>query len=263
MIFRSILTRSYNIAARLLLNKFSPVLYSSKNKKYWNKLKKLYHGQRGFIICNGPSLQIGDLDKLTNEITIASNSVYLAFEQTKWRPTFFTVCDDLVAQKIHKQIHQYIDVVHAPINIGVKFNHCTTYYWKAFKAPRLPPNDKVLFSDNALFGFYGGYSVTYQNIQLAFHLGLKQIYLIGCDHNYKGVGESGAVKQITAETENHFIKGYRQKGEIVNAAPIERMNIAFQHARKFADNNGIQIFNATRGGYLEIFERTSFDKIIS
>ena len=39
------------------------------------------------------------------------------------------------------------------------------------------------------------------------------------------------------------------------------MNDGYACARKFADREGIKIYNATRGGYLEAFERADFDDL--
>ena len=61
-------------------------------------LKNIHKGKRAFILGNGPSLEIEDLDKLKNEITFASNKIYLAFDQTDWRPTYYCVEDLIVAQ---------------------------------------------------------------------------------------------------------------------------------------------------------------------
>lgn len=38
---------------------------------------------------------------------------------------------------------------------------------------------------------------------------------------------------------------------------------AYQKIKKYADKKGIKIYNATRGGYLEIFERVNFDTLFS
>ena len=35
----------------------------------------------------------------------------------------------------------------------------------------------------------------------------------------------------------------------------------FLAARRFGEKHGIEIYNATRGGHLEIFKRVDFDKI--
>ena len=39
------------------------------------------------------------------------------------------------------------------------------------------------------------------------------------------------------------------------------MDIAYDYARKYADSNGIKIYNATRGGCLEAFQRVNFDSL--
>ena len=40
------------------------------------------------------------------------------------------------------------------------------------------------------------------------------------------------------------------------------MNKAFEVAREYCDKNGIEIYNATRGGYLEAFKRIDFDEAL-
>ena len=38
------------------------------------------------------------------------------------------------------------------------------------------------------------------------------------------------------------------------------MNKSYAAARKYADHSGIKIYNATRGGHLEVFERINLMK---
>jgi hypothetical protein len=45
------------------------------------------------------------------------------------------------------------------------------------------------------------------------------------------------------------------------AATINKMSKAYATAKKYADNKEIKIYNATRGGHLEEFERINFDDI--
>ena len=35
----------------------------------------------------------------------------------------------------------------------------------------------------------------------------------------------------------------------------------YRSAKVFAEKHGVKIFNATRGGYLEVFDRVDFDSI--
>ena len=84
-------------------------------RNYYNNLKDIHKGKRGFVIGNGPSLKIEDLDNLNNEITIASNKIYLAFEETKWRPKFYTVADPILWPKIKNKILNYdLRSIHIP-----------------------------------------------------------------------------------------------------------------------------------------------------
>lgn len=52
------------------------VLLNGKTKKsleYLASIKNSYNGERCFVLGNDPSLRTSDLDKLTNEVTFASN----------------------------------------------------------------------------------------------------------------------------------------------------------------------------------------------
>jgi len=58
-------------------------------------LKNKHLNKRSFIIGTGPSLTIKDLELLENEITFGCNKLYLAFDNTDWRPTYFTMSDPI------------------------------------------------------------------------------------------------------------------------------------------------------------------------
>lgn len=231
--------------------------FTKSDKEYWEKIKGKYKGKRGFVICNGPSLSMTDLDYLENEITISSNKIYLAFEKTKWRPTFFTVADPLVWEKIRADINNHLDIVHLSNYLGGNTN-ARIIYWRILIKKR----GVECFSDDMSLGSYGGSTVTFNNLQLAVHLGLNPIYLIGCDHHYPGEKNVKSMKPIIQGIgKTHFVENYRKPGELVLPAPINKMEIAFKEARKYSDRTGVKILNASRGGKLEIFERIIFEQI--
>lgn len=235
-------------------NKRFSARFLKKDRLYWESLKGKYAGKRGFVIGNGPSLRMSDLDLLKNEITIASNKIYLAFDETNWRPSYYTVADPLVWEKVKSCIRRYFNKVHIPTYLPREDSKYEVY-WKA-KYMGLTKR----FSNDMSNGAYSGQTVTFENIQFAVHLGLNPIYIIGCDHNYQGeknVTAGVAIPQ--GEGQTHFTKNYRHAGELVLPAPIIDMEIAYSEAKKFCSRNGIKIFNATRGGNLEIFDRISFD----
>ncbi|MFL2938571.1 MAG: hypothetical protein ACJZ7A_05680 [Opitutales bacterium] len=85
----------------------STPLFCDKNFKNWEKLKNQRNSTRIFIIGNGPSLKVRDLDLLHkhDELSFAFNKIYLAFEQTKYRPTYYMVEDILVAKNNAEKIN--------------------------------------------------------------------------------------------------------------------------------------------------------------
>ena len=229
---------------------------------YFRKLKDKYKGQRGFVVGNGPSLKIEDLSKLEKEVSIASNKIFMIFKDTPWRPQVYSIVDDLVWEKIHDQLptEKLVPVITSELSEKPIPRHTAKYLGNA--ADLYASGEGLYFSGDVSKGVYGGYSVTFENLQLAAHMGLNPIYLIGCDHYYHGEPEVDPHTRIEEGAEaNHFIPGYRAPGEIVNNAAIKEMTDAYTVAKKYGDEHGIKIYNATRGGHLEVFPRVSFDEL--
>jgi len=231
--------------------------FSSADKEYWINLKNRYVGRRGFIIGNGPSLSPSDLEKLKNEITIASNKIYLIFDKTTWRPTIYTVADHILWPKINEEALEYFKTVHIPNYLDAPRSENVVYWRSPFSL------FTKRFSGDMSYGAYGGHTVTFENIQIAYHLGLNPIYLIGCDHSYSGEGvvtPGIAIRQSSHVS--HFHPNYRKEGEIVMPAAISKMESSYSMAKKYIESRGGEIYNATRGGKLEIFNRVDLDKVI-
>lgn len=233
---------------------------TTASRRWWESMRGVHNGKRGFVIGNGPSLRMEDLTRLIGETCIASNKIYLAFDETAWRPDYLTCGDKLVWEKIQEDL------------VG-KFKEIITISTLDVRLARIPvvvarhlgghASAADGFSFDCGHGMYGGRTVTFNNLQLAAHLGLNPIYLLGCDHYYHGEATANASGQIVRHTSgsNHFSKKYRSAGETVNSAPIAEMNAAFGVARRVAEGRGVRIFNATRGGHLEIFDRVQFDQL--
>jgi len=231
------------------------------SNNYFEAIRNVHAGRRGFIICNGPSLTMADLSCLRNEISIASNRIYLAFDETEWRPNYVTIIDKLVWQKIAAHAHHYYSALIIPFYLDPALTRCLTYQFHDIgHAPFI--TDRIAFSGDLVEGVFGGSSVTYTNLQLARHLGLNPVYLIGCDHFYNEPKDVIEGQPIEHRVCNHFSAKYREKGEMVNPAPIENMTKSYQVAKRYCQQSDFQIYNATRGGHLELFPRCSFDNLI-
>jgi len=237
------------------LNKLLRVGRIYRNSPY-EKLKTLknkHKGERCFIVATGPSLLVEDLDKLKNEITFSMNSIFLSFDEINWRPTYYGI-------QFPEFYHKYKDCID-DLDVGAKFvgdvvskqtKLTDDYYIYPLNMlnhdwPHKKYHSK--FSDDAFKVVYSGYTITYSLIQIAVYMGFEKIYLLGVDCNYSN-------KKST-----HF-KDYGIVDPLASIAG-EKMICAFKEAKKYADKHHIKIYNATRGGMLEVFERGDLDNILS
>lgn len=234
----------------------------SRNGKNIKTLKNLHLNKRCFIIGNGPSLIAEDLDKFKNEITFAFNRIYYIFDQTDWRPTYYCSEDDKTILESKDEINNLkIENKFFPVNFPwdykIHFKNAKYFIFK-FGDRNVEPK----FSEDIVKGIYWGNTVAYTAIQLAVYMGVKEIYLLGVDHNFsRMVNDKGEIV-IDETAKDYFTEKYNRDKEDLYIPNIEVSTRAFTAAKKYADRHNIKIFNATRGGKLEVFERVEFDKII-
>lgn len=242
----------------LFLVKFINELKLFLSKRQFKKLKNIYDGKRCFIIGNGPSLKIEDLEKLKGEICFGTHQIFKIFKKTDWRPTYYCAQDFKLIKESFKQINKlkinkkFIAVVPA---WRYKLISNATYI-KLFLEDFYPSLPK--FSTDISKGIYEGYTVTYMCIQIAVYMGFKEIYLLGMDNNYSVTMLPNGEIQKNENIKDHF----SLDDKITNIPQIYKSSLAYKKAKEYADKNGIMIYNATRGGALEVFKRVNFDDIV-
>lgn len=238
-----------------------PSFYHPEFKKY----KDMYKGKRIFVIGNGPSLTIEDLNTLHQhqEICIASNNFYRVYDRTDFRADFHVISDQDAIDENKERIKNIPGHLLIGDGYHVERPDCavkgTQYFHFIYSFSGFLPNYPK-FSSELSQGLYRGGTVTYDSLQLAAYLGAKEIYLLGIDHNYSD--------DVAAE-ENHFIKNYlseeekKRYRERYKSNPFEtdNANKAYEAAEIYSRKHGFRIYNATRGGKLEVFERVDFDSL--
>jgi hypothetical protein len=93
-------------------------------------------------------------------------------------------------------------------------------------------------------------------IQFAAYMGFKEIYLIGVDCNY-------SKDNSTISADSYFDKRLFNSGRQYAAPEVDTNMLAFARAKEVCDKEGIHIYNATRGGKLEIFPRIDLDTLFT
>lgn len=220
------------------------------------QFKNVHLGKRCFIVATGPSLTMKDLDTLhqNGEFSIGMNRIFLAFEQTRWRPDYYMVEDWRCIQGSEETIRT-MDVTHKFVSDQKDDfweKKTETNIYKFHSIGMYVPGERPPFSDDLVYGVYSKGTVTYSCIQLAVYMGFREIYLLGVDFNFS---------KNYKDKSNHFVPTYynenSQTGIFLKDESIE----SYEAAREYADAHGIRIYNATRGGKLEVFERRNFDDL--
>lgn len=266
IILKKLRSIAYHLKKKYLIS-LSNYLYrhsSRKNEseKLLKNLKDKHKGKRAFIICNGPSLKAEDLTKIheNGDISIASNKIDKIFNQTQWHPTYYCVADESLQYSL-------LDVMNR-VPADVKFFRTdsfsttrkvtsTTVWLNTVGDRNLLDNPK--FSESIDEVIYAIATVTYMLIQIMVYMGIRELYIIGCDNSYAVERKKDGT--IINNGGVSYFAGSDVKDSTKCVGASWEMNIAYEYARKYADDHGIKIYNATRGGHLEAFERVDFDSL--
>ncbi len=240
------------------------------------KFRNIHKDKRAFVIANGPSLKLQDLSLLENEITYVVAGFYKhPVISEKWQPTYYSVIDKAFFED--KEVYDpfwsglkeriFNSTFFISLSRGYGFNkkskilpHDHTYYCAHYGNPIADDLDFTKLT----MGFQ---TVASMSIALAVYMGCNPIYLLGFDHDY--LAHRGK--------DHHFYEGnilggkIKEKFEKSDIDKIYPYYFTMQFMQKFwenyykikkvADSKGIKIYNATRGGYLDVFERADYETI--
>lgn len=235
----------------------------SKDSELIKAYKGRYKGKRCFFVGNGPSLKTSDLEKLMCEYTFASNRIFEIFSRTVWRPTYYIAVDnDFIMKNIDELSNADVDQMFLAYDKGVEIDDPNHKIIRIFEYTKFKVNKwndlTAHISEDVSNYFSVGYTVAFTAIQLAIYMGFTEIYLLGVDFNYSIVrDEKGKISQN--ENVKDYFSGRKYSSTVLNYNST--LN-AYKAAKKYADEHGIKILNATRGGKLEVFDRVTFDSLL-
>jgi len=240
-------------------------IFLTENEKLIAFYKDYHKGERAFILGNGPSLNLCDLELLQGEIVFGVNSIFLNYENMGFHPTYYVVEDVFVAEDRAKEINSY----HGPVKFfGNYLKYCladsgrTLWLNVRFRYDDYPGFPH--FSRDARRNVWTGGTVSYICMQLAYYMGFSEVHLVGFDHSYTIPGNakvSGTEILSTSDDPNHFHPDYFGKGYRWHDPMVDRMEVAYRRAKEEFELAGRRIYNATEGGRLEIFERVSYQSL--
>jgi hypothetical protein len=219
-------------------------------------LKDSRHGERCFIIGNGPSLRQTDLTRLRSEATIGVNRIYLAFPEMGFQTSYYLSVNDLVIEQCASEIQE----LSIPRFVS----------WRARRW--LQPSGNLYFLHTTYTGpkfggvditrrLWEGATVTYMALQVAFYLGFQTVILVGVDHNFTTQGKPNTTVVSQGGDPNHFHPSYFGKGFRWQLPDLETSERGYAMARQAYEAAGRQVLDATVGGKLQVFPKVEYTSL--
>ena len=144
---------------------------TTQDSRLIKQLKNSSQNNRCFIIGNGPSLKIADLEKLKGEDCFACNRIYNLYDKTTWRPKYYCSQDSKVLEQIKGDLQFAIEnceLCFLPYKFRSMFsdeiltNEKVRLFFKPYVSVYSPdgtyPEGLMPFSDDISVGIYDGLS---------------------------------------------------------------------------------------------------------
>lgn len=215
---------------------------------------------RAFIVGTGTSLNRTPLDKLSDEVCYSVNNIHLLYSRTSWRPTHYVRAEEPYLWS-QPPMASWLKSVQTHLDLGIKC-YLSKFFLNPFKGYDADRIERLkmchhymvnyddtacphTWHDSGTICSFG--SSLHVAIQLAIRDGFGPLYLLGCDLGYKD-GES-------AHFDTRYEHGYEMPAMYAN----NNLLAAHMQAKR---SSQVDIFNATVGGYLEVYPRVDIEEIV-
>ena len=214
--------------------------------------RNLHKGKRCFLVGNGPSLARLDLRKLDGELAFTVNRGYLAAQFGLPKTPYYLITDPLTYSPYAEEVRS--------ADVGTRFYRadvCALPEYRdaldreaAIRVPfhRTPTMDEGHFAENVTTGLYRGFTVLLDAAQIAFWMGCRQVYVIGCDLDYR-------------QAETHVYGTGPIEQQRLDVMPIPRVLASMAVAADVFLRHGGVFANAGVGGKLETIPRVEYDRL--
>jgi hypothetical protein len=244
-----------------------------RNEKFHN----LHQGERIVIIGNGPSIKETDLTRIRDARKMVVHNFYLHKDYEVINPDYYCFAklnktekiNDAFYSELISQIGQKSASPQFFFHIADKqlIEQCRDFQDKAVNYMHLANLELELYEDVDITNqMLAGQSVPVDCIQLALYMGFREIYLVGVEHSdiltrqygyfydrsESIIGDKDMGVKPNNETTADFRKYLRVYG---------RLWQQYERLKELAENKGVKIVNATKGGLLDVFERADYDML--
>ena len=214
--------------------------------------RNLHKAERCFLVGNGPSLAKLDLQKLVGEVAFTVNRGYLAARLGLPKTPYYVITDPLTYAPYAAEVRN--------ADLGTRFYRadvCDLPEYRdaidreeaiCFPFHRTPTMDEGYFAEDATLGVFRGFTVLLDAAQLAFTMGCREVYVIGCDLDYQ-------------QANTHVYGTGPIEQERLTVMPIPKVLKAMSVAARVFESAGRVFANAGVGGELNTIPRVEFARL--
>jgi hypothetical protein len=250
----------YLVALRLVLGRIRWDLgaESWRSRRRIRSFRDRHAGRKAVILCNGPSLLRTDFARLAESgvFVFGLNKINLLFDKTTLRPDAIVAVNGHVLEQNadffrDTGIDLFLDSG-ARRSVGARDN---VAYLHSTPLSR--------FARDCSISINQGYTVTFVALQLAYHMGFKDVALVGCDHNFSQKGPANLAVVAGGHDADHFDPNYFAGGVKWQLPDLAQSEASYLMAREVFEASGRRIVNCTDGGQLEIFPRQALERFLA
>jgi len=226
------------------------------------------------VIGNGPSIKQQNLDPLRDEKTFVVNGFWKHPRVRESQPTYYFICDPIFFDGSEESINFFKDLRNHIVDSH--FFVPARSLMSVVEGKLLPPestsyiafNGRTL-GENAADEFDltspvpGVQTVPQLAMLAAIYMGFSQIYLLGLDHDWLARLQPGGYNFFEGLTMNHPHALSERGPYDMEMKSMLKVWQGYHALNAKARESGSQIFNATHGGFLDVFPRVSYESLVA
>jgi len=209
-------------------------------------------------------LSADDLSKIheKNLPTFAFNRIYLMFDKTDWRPTYYISQDEKTLKNCTTEVGK-MELANKFIPLNVRYYYDIEINGATYFKMIPDEVEGYLFSDDISSCVVNSNTVACTAAQFAAYMGFKRIYLIGVDHNFSTYQNDKGEIIKDNNVKDYFVADYNKDKSELYIPNLDASTRTYIEMKRYCDDHKIEVFNATRGGKLEVFQRVDLDEVLN
>lgn len=246
-----------------------------RNKALHNR----HAGERCFIVATGPSIKEQDLKPLKQEVCISVSNFFVhpdyayispryhcmaAFchpnTEEAWAAWMQSLADSLQEKNPHSELIFPISDIKRNGKIA-SLSERPVFYLETGAGIEIAETGIDLQRATIT-----PQSIPVMALQIALYMGFKEIYLLGCDHDW--ILSLYDSKHFYSEDEHAVVRlmGANKCWEGIDIEDMGRSYVflwqQYKLLRHLAAQQGVSICNATKGGLLDVFPRVEYESLV-